>query len=41
MAHWRIFRGCLPFVSMVFVAMAAIYIFPQLVTWLPQVLYRP
>ena len=34
-----IFKGCLPFVSMVFVAMAAIYIFPQLVTWLPEVLY--
>jgi tripartite ATP-independent transporter DctM subunit len=34
-----IFRGCLPFVSMVFVAMAAIYIFPALVSWLPQVLY--
>ena len=34
-----IFKGCLPFVSMVFVAMAAIYIFPQLVNWLPEVLY--
>ncbi len=34
-----IFKGCLPFVSMVFVAMASIYIFPQLVTWLPEVLY--
>jgi TRAP-type mannitol/chloroaromatic compound transport system permease large subunit len=34
-----IFRGCLPFVSMVFVAMAAIYIFPALVSWLPEVLY--
>ncbi|MBK6851880.1 MAG: TRAP transporter large permease subunit [Burkholderiales bacterium] len=34
-----IFRGCLPFVSMVFVAMAAIYVFPGLVSWLPQVLY--
>jgi tripartite ATP-independent transporter DctM subunit len=34
-----IFKGCLPFVSMVFVAMAAIYIFPNLVFWLPEVLY--
>ncbi|WP_341887893.1 TRAP transporter large permease subunit [Variovorax sp. YR752] len=34
-----IFKGCLPFVSMVFVAMALMYIFPQLVTWLPGVLY--
>ncbi len=34
-----IFKGCLPFVSMVFVAMAAIYVFPGLVTWLPEVLY--
>lgn len=34
-----IFKGCLPFVSMVFVAMAAVYIFPQLVYWLPDLLY--
>jgi tripartite ATP-independent transporter DctM subunit len=34
-----IFRGCLPFVAMVFVAMAAIYIFPALTNWLPNVLY--
>ena len=34
-----IFKGCLPFVSMVFLAMAAIYIFPKLVFWLPEVLY--
>jgi len=34
-----IFKGCLPFLSMVFVAMAAIYIFPQLVYWLPEVFY--
>jgi tripartite ATP-independent transporter DctM subunit len=34
-----IFKGCLPFVSMVFIAMAAIYIFPNLVFWLPEVLY--
>jgi tripartite ATP-independent transporter DctM subunit len=34
-----IFKGCLPFLSMVFVSMAAIYIFPGLVSWLPEVLY--
>jgi tripartite ATP-independent transporter DctM subunit len=34
-----IFKGCLPFLSLVFVAMAAIYIFPQLVYWLPDLLY--
>jgi tripartite ATP-independent transporter DctM subunit len=34
-----IFKGCLPFVSMVFVAMAAVYIVPGTVTWLPEVLY--
>jgi len=34
-----IFKGCLPFVGMVFVAMAAVYIWPQLVFWLPDVLY--
>jgi tripartite ATP-independent transporter DctM subunit len=34
-----IFRGCLPFLSMVFVAMAMVYIFPQLVYWLPDQLY--
>ncbi len=34
-----IFKGCLPFLSMVFLSMALIYIFPQIVTWLPQVFY--
>jgi tripartite ATP-independent transporter DctM subunit len=34
-----IFRGCLPFVSMVFIAMAAIYVFPATVEWLPKLLY--
>jgi tripartite ATP-independent transporter DctM subunit len=35
-----IFKGCLPFLSMVFVAMAAVYIFPQLVYWLPNLFYN-
>ncbi len=34
-----IFKGCMPFLLMVFVAMAAIYVFPGLVQWLPEVLY--
>jgi tripartite ATP-independent transporter DctM subunit len=34
-----IFKGCLPFLSMVFVAMASVYIFPQIVYWLPDLLY--
>jgi tripartite ATP-independent transporter DctM subunit len=36
-----IFKGALPFVWMVFMAMALVYIFPQLVLWLPDYLYRP
>jgi tripartite ATP-independent transporter DctM subunit len=36
-----IFKGALPFVFMVFLAMAMVYIFPQLVLWLPDYLYRP
>ena len=34
-----IFKGCLPFVSLVFIAMAAIYLYAPLTTWLPAVLY--
>jgi TRAP-type mannitol/chloroaromatic compound transport system permease large subunit len=37
----QIFKGALPFVWMVFLAMAMVYIFPQLVLWLPDYLYRP
>jgi tripartite ATP-independent transporter DctM subunit len=36
-----IFKGALPFVSMVFLCMALVYAFPQLVLWLPDYLYRP
>jgi TRAP-type mannitol/chloroaromatic compound transport system permease large subunit len=36
---WTIFKGCLPFVLMVFITMAAIYIFPQTVFWLPDLMY--
>jgi TRAP-type mannitol/chloroaromatic compound transport system permease large subunit len=35
----QIFAGCLPFVGIVIVAMAMLYIFPQIATWLPSYLY--
>jgi tripartite ATP-independent transporter DctM subunit len=34
-----IFKGCMPFLGLVFVAMTAVYVFPQLVYWLPDLLY--
>jgi tripartite ATP-independent transporter DctM subunit len=36
-----IFSGALPFVFMVFVCMALVYIFPGLALWLPDYLYTP
>ncbi|MDH5263649.1 MAG: TRAP transporter large permease subunit [Betaproteobacteria bacterium] len=36
---WTIFKGCFPFLAMVFVTMALVYIFPQLVYWLPEAFY--
>ncbi len=36
---WTIFKGCFPFLSMVFVTMVLVYVFPQLVYWLPEVFY--
>jgi tripartite ATP-independent transporter DctM subunit len=35
----QIFAGSLPYVFMVFITMALLYIFPELATWLPKVLY--
>jgi TRAP-type mannitol/chloroaromatic compound transport system permease large subunit len=35
----EIFAGALPFVFLVFVAMAILYVFPEVATWLPSVLY--
>jgi tripartite ATP-independent transporter DctM subunit len=35
----EIFGGCLPFVGIVVFAMALLYIFPELATWLPSYLY--
>jgi tripartite ATP-independent transporter DctM subunit len=34
-----IFRGCFPFLSMVFLTMFLIYMYPQLVYWLPDLFY--
>ena len=36
---WTIFRGCFPFLGMVFISMFLVYIFPSLVYWLPGLLY--
>ena len=36
---WTIFRGCFPFLTMVFIAMILVYVFPQLVYWLPDLMY--
>jgi TRAP-type mannitol/chloroaromatic compound transport system permease large subunit len=35
----EIFRGCFPFLLMVFVCMALMYAFPQIVFWLPELFY--
>ena len=34
-----IFKGCMPFIYIVVFCMAAVYLFPSLVTWLPERLY--
>jgi TRAP-type mannitol/chloroaromatic compound transport system permease large subunit len=35
----EIFKGCLPFLSMVFVAMFILYTFPEIAMWLPKIVY--
>jgi tripartite ATP-independent transporter DctM subunit len=35
----QIFRGCFPFLIMVFLSMAVLYIFPQIAFWLPEQVY--
>lgn len=35
----EIFKGCLPFVGIVIVCMATLYIFPDVALWLPEYLY--
>jgi tripartite ATP-independent transporter DctM subunit len=34
-----IFKGCMPFIYIVVFCMAMVYLFPELVTWLPETLY--
>jgi tripartite ATP-independent transporter DctM subunit len=36
---WTIFQGCFPFLAMVILTMVLVYVFPQLVFWLPDVFY--
>jgi len=36
---WTIFRGCFPFLAMVFICMILVYVFPALVYWLPDWIY--
>jgi len=36
---WTIFKGCFPFLGMVFVTMFLVYVFPSLTTWLPDLIY--
>ena len=35
----QIFGGCMPFLAMVFLSMALVYLFPAIVFWLPDLLY--
>ena len=36
---WTIFKGCFPFLSLVFVTMVMVYVFPELIFWLPSLIY--
>ena len=36
---WTIFKGCMPFLSMVFLAMFILYMVPDLAMWLPKIVY--
>ena len=36
---WTIFKGCFPFLAMVLVTMVLVYVFPQLMLWLPHLFY--
>jgi tripartite ATP-independent transporter DctM subunit len=37
---WTIFKGCFPFLGMVFITMFLMYVFPQIVYWLPDLFYE-
>lgn len=36
---WTIFRGCFPFLGLVFVTIILVYLFPPLMNWLPNMIY--
>jgi tripartite ATP-independent transporter DctM subunit len=36
---WTIFRGCFPFLALVFVTMFVVYVFPPIMFWLPDLIY--
>ncbi len=36
---WTIFKGCFPFLGMVFITMILVYVFPQLHLYLPNLIY--
>ena len=36
---WTIFKGCFPFLGMVFVTMFVVYVFPPIMFWLPGLIY--
>jgi len=36
---WTIFKGCFPFLAMVIITMVLVYVFPQLMFWLPDLIY--
>ncbi len=35
----QIFKGCFPFLAMVFVAMFILYVYPDIAFWLPNQIY--
>ncbi len=37
---WTIFKGCFPFLGMVFLTIALIYVEPRIVNWLPDLMYN-
>lgn len=40
LALWTIFKGCFPFLGMVFLTLVLVYVQPALVNWLPDMLYN-
>ena len=35
----QIFRGCMPYMYIIVFCMAMVYMFPGIITWLPDLLY--